>query len=137
MTQFSLNAAPESGSILLCGLTPSGRIDVYQDSPDEGPRSLSSVEQRVLRAFATGRGTGVLHLGATELSTELHPTLSYWRDIGRSFVSKACGVLDPTDSKSLVIPDPDPHEISALVHADSRYKLELPPKNRKVRITVI
>ena len=64
-----------------------------------------------MAAFKTGRGHGVLHLGARELGTDLHPTLSYWRAIGRSFVAKVCGALDPTDPTSLVIPDPQTGEI--------------------------
>jgi non-specific serine/threonine protein kinase len=117
VTQLSIDSTPDAGSTLLCGLTPSGRIDVHQGSPDEGPRLPTPVQQRILGAFAAGRGLGVLHLGAAELSTELHPTLSYWRDVGQAFVARVCGALDPTDPKSLVLPDPDPDEISAFVHA--------------------
>ena len=72
---------------LLCGLTPSGRIDVYPGSPDDGPRLTTAVQRRILGAFGTGRGHGVLNLGARELSTDLHPTLAYWRDIGKTLVA--------------------------------------------------
>ena len=43
--------------------------------------------------------------------------MSYWRDIGRSFVARVCGALDPTDPTSLVIPGPDPDEIAAFSEA--------------------
>ena len=95
-------------------LTPSGRIDVHPGSPEEGPGLPVAVRRRVMAAFKTGRGHGVLHLGARELGTDLHPTLSYWRAIGRSFVAKVCGALDPTDPTSLVIPDPQTGEIKEL-----------------------
>ena len=117
MTQLSFDSAPDAGGTLLCGLTPTGRIDVHQGSPDEGPRLPTPVQQRILGAFTVGRGLGVLQLGAAELGTDLHPTLSYWRDIGQAFVARVCGALDPIDPKSLVVPDPDPEEISAFVHA--------------------
>ena len=102
---------------LLCGLTPSGRIDVYPGSPDDGPGLSTAVQQRILGAFDIGRGHGVLHLGAGELKTELHPTLAYWRDIGKSVVARVCGALDPTDPRSLVVPDPDPDELAAFTQA--------------------
>ena len=38
-------------------------------------------------------------------------------DIGRSFVARVCGALDPTDPTSLVIPGPDPDEIAAFSEA--------------------
>jgi non-specific serine/threonine protein kinase len=77
----------------------------------------AAVAGRILDAFNDGRGQGVLHLGAREVGTDLHPTLSYWRDIGQILVAKVCGAFDPTDPKSLVVPDPDPDEISAFVQA--------------------
>ncbi len=116
MSQLSLHSAPEKGGTLVCRLTPSGHIDVYPSSPsraDDGPSLSAAVERRIVDAFNVGRGQGVLHLGAGELSTDLHPTLSYWRDIGRSFVAGVCGALDPTDPKSLVIPALAPDEVAA------------------------
>ncbi len=117
MTQRSLDSAPNASGTLLCGLTPSGRIDVYPGSPDDGPGLSTAVQQRILGAFDFGRGHGVLHLGARELKTELHPTLAYWRDIGKSVVARACGALDPTDPRSLVVPDPAPDELAAFTEA--------------------
>jgi len=98
---------------LLCGLTPSGRIDVHPGSPDEGPALSTEVQRRIIDAFEVGRGHGVLHLGAGELSTDLHPTLSYWREIGKALVAGVCGALDPIDPKSLVVPEAAPDELAA------------------------
>ncbi|MFC1705858.1 DEAD/DEAH box helicase [Planctomycetota bacterium] len=117
MTQLSLDSAPDAGGTLMCGLTPSGRIDVYPGSPDEGPELSAAAQQRIRGAFDEGRGYGVLQLGAGELSTDLHPTLAYWREIGRSFVARVCGALDPTDAKSLVLPAPTQDELAAFAEA--------------------
>jgi len=117
MTQLSLDSAPDIGGTLVCGLTPSGRIDVRPGSPDEGPVLSAEAQQRILEAFGAGRGKGVLHLGAAEPGTGLHPTLSYWRDIGQTFVARVCGALDPTYPKALVVPDPGPDDIAAFVQA--------------------
>ena len=117
MTQRSLLRAPDTGGTLLCGLTPSGRIDVHTGAADDGCTLSPVVQRRIREAFTAGRGYGVLHLGARELNTDLHPTLAYWRDIGRSFVASVCGALDPTDPTALVVPAPDPDEISAFAEA--------------------
>jgi non-specific serine/threonine protein kinase len=118
MTKLPLDpSAPDPGGTLVCGLTPSGRIDVRPGSPEDGPPLSAAAVERILGAFEVGRGHGVLHLGAAEPGTSLHPSLSYWRDFGQSFVARACGALDPTDPKSLAVPDPDPDEIAAFVQA--------------------
>jgi len=117
MRQLCLDRATEAGGTLVCGLTPSGRIDVHPGPPDEGAGLSTAVQRRIIDAFDVGRGHGVLHLGAGELSTDLHPTLSYWRDIGKALVAKVCGALDPTDPKSLVAPEPVPDELAAFAEA--------------------
>ncbi len=117
MTQLSLGSVPSLGDTLVCRLTPRGHIDVRPGSTEEGPEMSAAAAARILAAFNTGRGHGVLHLGAGELGTDLHPSLSYWRDIGQAFVARVCGALDATDPKSLVVPDPDPDEIPAFVQA--------------------
>jgi hypothetical protein len=87
MIQRSLDSVPHASGTLLCGLTPSGCVDVHRGSLDEGPSLSTAVQRRIIDAFNAGRGHGVLHLGAGEPSTDLHPTLSYWRDIGRALSS--------------------------------------------------
>jgi hypothetical protein len=42
-------------------------------------------------------GGSSLHLGVKELATDLQPSLSFWRDVGRAFVGQVCSSLDPTD----------------------------------------
>jgi superfamily II DNA or RNA helicase len=117
MMQLSLDSAPRGAETLVCRLTPGGRIDVQPGSPEDGPLLPAKAAGQIIEAFNEGRGEGVLHLGAAELSTDLPLSLSYWRDLGRVFVGRVCGVLDPTDPKSLVIPAPDPDQIAALVQA--------------------
>ncbi len=38
MTQLSPDRAPEASDTLICGLTPSGRIDVRPIEAEDGPR---------------------------------------------------------------------------------------------------
>ncbi len=77
MTQLSLDRAPEASDTLICGLTPSGRIDVRPGGAEDGPRISAAAARRILSAFNAGRGHGVLQLGAGQLGRDLHPTLSY------------------------------------------------------------
>jgi non-specific serine/threonine protein kinase len=133
VTQLSPNSAtdsdvPTGSGALVCRLTPSGRIEIYAGATDDGPKLPIPIQQRVLQAFESGRGHGVLHLGAGELTTELHPTLAYWRDIGKTFVAQVCGAVDPTNPKSLVVPEPAPDELAAFVQA-------APPMQGAERIT--
>ncbi|MGA9477703.1 MAG: hypothetical protein WBV21_07980, partial [Desulfobacterales bacterium] len=117
MSQLSLDSALKTGETLACRLTPSGRIDVQPGVPEDGPPLSSTAARRIIEAFNMGRGHGLLHLGVAELVTDLPPSLSYWRDLGRAFVARVCGALDPTEPKSLVVPGPEPDELSALVQA--------------------
>ncbi len=117
MSQLSLESARHDGETLVCRLTPSGRIAVQAGAPEDGPLVAAKAAERIIAAFSAGRGNGVLHLGAAELLTDLSPSLSYWRDVGRLFVGRVCGALDPTDPKVLVVPEPDPDELSALAQA--------------------
>ncbi|MDN5869880.1 MAG: DEAD/DEAH box helicase [Nitrococcus sp.] len=117
MTQLPLDSASPGAATLVCRLTPSGRIDVQLGSPADEPALSSKAAGQIMDAFAEGRGEGVLYLGAAALSSALPPALSFWRDLGRAFIARVCATLDPTDPKSLVLPDPDPDELLNLRQA--------------------
>lgn len=109
--------APETGTsplqTLVCGLTPGGHISVRPGSLEEGPALTQAAQRRIVDGFSKGRGHGVLYLGVAELGTDLDPTLGFWRDLGQSFVAKACAALDPTAPRSFVEPAPEPEELDA------------------------
>ena len=117
MTGLPFDDASGANDTLVCGLTPGGRIHVQAACSEDGPRVPLAAARRILDAFEAGRGHGVLYLGAALPGAELHPSLAYWRDFGRSFVTGVCGALDPTDPASVVVPDPDPVEVAAAVQA--------------------
>ena len=102
---------------LRCIVTPRGQIALTPDPTGVGPPLSARVEQRITEAFSAGRGTGVLHLGAAELRTDLDPTLAFWRDLGQQFVAAVCGALDPMDPSSFVLPEADPATLDALAAA--------------------
>ena len=114
MAQLSLDSARGGGETLVSRLTPSGRIEVQAGGPEDGPALSGKTAARIVAAFGAGRGAGVLYLGAAELATNLPPSLSYWRDVGRTFIGRVCGALDPTDPLTLVLPEPDTGELALL-----------------------
>ncbi len=117
MSQLSLDQERGGDQTLVCRLTPSGRIDVQPAPPGDGPIVGAKAARQIIEAFSLGCGHGVLHLGVAELSTDLPPGLAYWRDVGQAFVAQACGAIDPTDPKSIALPDPNLDELTALVEA--------------------
>lgn len=114
----SLNKSPthQSGDTLLlsCRFTPTGHIDITHDDVNAVQTVSANISQQVTDAFARGQGYGVLHLGVAHLSTSLPLSLSFWRDIGKMFVSAVCGALDPTSPLAVVIPEPDGQELEQL-----------------------
>jgi len=119
MTQLAFDRSAEAGNTLVSGLTPSGRIEVRRGLAEEGPPISASAAQRILDAFRIDRGHGVLQLGAGELGRDLHPTLSYWREIGQALIARVCGGLDPTDPnrQDSLVPDVAPDEIEAFLQS--------------------
>ena len=110
-------AGPEpEPRVLVAERTPGGRILVGV-SGEPGPELSAAAERRVLEAFAEGPAAGVLHLGVAEPGTDLHPSLEFWRDLGRMFVAGACTALDPLEPETFVHPEPDPGGLAG--HAES------------------
>lgn len=117
MYQTSLNGRSNTDEPLVCRLTPSGRIDVQAGSADSTSHLEANTVRRIVESFSNGSGAGILYLGAAHLSTDLPPSLAYWRDFGRVFISRVCGAIDPTTPELLVIPNPDPDETAGILQS--------------------
>ena len=110
-------AGPESKPrVLVSERTPGGRI-LIGASDEPGPELSRRTEGRILAAFAEGPAAGVLHLGVAEPGTDLHPSLEFWRDLGRMFVAAACAALDPLEPETFIHPEPQPGALAG--HAES------------------
>ena len=66
-------------------LTPKGHLQLVAE-PD-APLLSDDLAERLATAFARGDGHGLLHLGATEVSTALPPLWAFWRDFAARFVT--------------------------------------------------
>ena len=69
-------------------LTPRGHLRLLE--VDEPPGTDPHIAARLLKAFQSGTGDGLLQLGAGEVGTVLSPALSYWRDFAARFVTAVC-----------------------------------------------
>jgi superfamily II DNA or RNA helicase len=97
---------------LAAALTPHHRV-VLEPAPSiDGPEP--EVAARIRTAFDLGHGRGILELGAAEIDTPLPPTLAFWRELGRRFVTHLCGL--PADAGAIEVPPPA-DELSSLAQS--------------------
>jgi len=88
-------------------LAPSGALRL-EDSADHVGQIGESTVKRIRQAFHRGQGHGLVQLGAVELTNTLPPTLAFWRDFGRLFVSKLCGMPELEEEReTFTLPVPD------------------------------
>jgi non-specific serine/threonine protein kinase len=89
-------------------LSPHGRVHLEPGSPSDAglePRAFAAIHT----AFNRGSCDGLLHLGAVEADSILPPTLTFWRDFAKHFISRSCALIasgEATDPES-VSPPPD------------------------------
>ena len=87
---------------LAIAVTPRGRLRLVASEGHVEPAAGA----RIRRAFERGEAFGLLHLGATELDAELPPSLAWWRDLARLFVSGLCSLGESATPTSLEVPVP-------------------------------
>src|ERR1035437_2018026 len=71
-------------------LTPHGSLMLRQREEALGLEAEQG--SRLEKAFVRGAGHRLLCLGADEVGTALPPVLSYWRELGASFVTALCAL---------------------------------------------
>jgi len=99
-------------------LTPHGRIQIEIGAEYDQAKSLKiarDVAQRILAAFHAGTAAGLLHLASAELATDLPMALTFWRDLGRTFLTCLCAIPDLEDKRKHLDLPPPSAELSALV----------------------
>lgn len=91
---------------LQIALSPQGRL-YLEPSAEAGAEAPSRISSRIQGAFEAGPGPGLLHLGAAEVKTELPPDLSYFRELGRLFMTRLCAVEELEDQRAAAsVPEP-------------------------------
>ena len=87
-------------------LTPHGLLTLRQAG--EVLALEPELGARLGKAFMRGSGHGLLCLGADEVGTALPPVLSYWRELGASYVAALCalpGVAEGAAKPHVSIPE--------------------------------
>ena len=108
MTAVSDGVEPSPPSIVL---SPQGRLHLDGVVDVDLPQSL----QQIAAQFARGDGHGLFRLGAAEPETRLPGVLSFWRDVGRTFVVRLCATENLEDLRERIDIEVPPDELTALV----------------------
>lgn len=75
------------------GISPAGRV--YLEVLPCGAGILSpTIITRIRKAFEHGSGKGLLHLGASELTSSLPPSLAFGREFAHMFMARLCAIPD-------------------------------------------
>src|SRR5262245_58971706 len=87
---------------LAAAVSPLGGVRLEPSSPEDAAPVPAAVADRIARAFETSAGHGLLHLGLAEVETALPPSLGYFRDLARRFVTRLCRVPDLEEQRERV-----------------------------------
>jgi hypothetical protein len=71
----------------------------------------------VARAFEQGAGSGVLHLGAVEVTTSLPAAFAYFRDLGHELVARVCAQPDLETLRDRVRIEPPTDRLEGMARA--------------------
>ena len=97
-------------------LTPHGNLTLAR--VEDGPGLDPGLAERLQSAFARGSGHGLLQLGAGEVGTALPSVLSFWRELGRRYVTALCILPDAEERGAKVhVPAPPEEELESLASA--------------------
>jgi len=83
------------------------------------PHSCTAFPERITAAFAGHCSAGLLHLGLSELETDLPLDLAYWWDFSKLYFSKLCmvpGISECDGMQPIDLPAPR-EELAALVQS--------------------
>ncbi|HEX5437983.1 MAG TPA: DEAD/DEAH box helicase [Gemmatimonadaceae bacterium] len=94
-------------------LSPQGHV-YLEAHPPEGSVVDACVLETLRSAFERGPGAGLLRLGAMELRAPLPPTLAYWRDFSRQFLTRLCGLIGSGEQVHIDRVPPSPGLLESL-----------------------
>jgi len=95
--------------LLSLALSPHGQLYVERTGAEATVRS-SELSLRLDEAFAAGSARGLLALAGDETIPDLPSPFPYWRDLGRLFLTRVCGLPEGDDTAAALPPIPPPGE---------------------------
>jgi hypothetical protein len=108
--------ASEPRSLALA-VSPLGAIRLERAAADDAAPVDAAVAGRIERAFEAGAGHGLLHLGLAEVETALPPSLAFFRDLARLFVTRLCRVPDLEEQRERVVVPSGGEDLDGLARA--------------------
>ncbi len=94
-------------------LTPRGQLILTLDG-DDAPLPVA-MRTRLLAAFTSGTGHGLLSMGMCDIGVALPPVIAWWRDLSARFVSALCMLPDLSQQTVPCPPAPLLDELRSLV----------------------
>ncbi len=91
-------------------LTPQGHLRLAAD-PESVPLP-AELHDRIVAAFGSGAGHGLLQLGASEVGSVLTPALAWWREFAARYVTALCAAVD---GAAIAVPVPDAAALVAMI----------------------
>jgi non-specific serine/threonine protein kinase len=110
MTALPEPGGGESPQLLSIALSPQGHLHV--DAPADS--EVAPLFREIAKHFERGDGHGVFRLGASQPETALPAVLTFWRDVGRSFVVRLCATEELETLRGRVEVEVPPDELAAL-----------------------
>lgn len=93
------------GIALDLGISPSGRV--HLNLLGHASAQSAGAVARIRTAFERSGGSGLLHLGASELTSALPPSLAFGRELAHLFMARLCATPDLAEQwASVHIPPP-------------------------------
>ncbi|RJF97649.1 DEAD/DEAH box helicase [Noviherbaspirillum saxi] len=89
----SLSRQNTTGVSLALAISPAGRVHL-DILPSDSEQLAPSTTTRIRKAFERSAGSGLLHLGASELASTLTPSLVFGRELAHLFMVRLCALPD-------------------------------------------
>lgn len=105
LTSTKTEKLKQSGPTLSLALSPHGKLYLHQE-PDEGGSLDESSRNRIKEGFEKSSGRGLLVLAGDEITSHLSPIFSYFRDIGRRYLTEVCRLPEDGAGHIPEIPPP-------------------------------
>jgi non-specific serine/threonine protein kinase len=104
--EIPIESEPDSTEIeFRAAVTPKGHLQLLPGSSDF--KLAPAAARRIRSAYAASQGALLLHLGSTELSTELPADLAFFRELCRRFLTALCAIPELEEQRQLLaVPPP-------------------------------
>jgi SNF2-related domain/SNF2 Helicase protein/Helicase conserved C-terminal domain len=106
----TLHALTKPTGALYAHFTPLGHLRLVRDFGT--PNLTAAVHERLIAAFASGNGHGLLQLGAGEIATVLPPELAWLREFATLYVTALCATGEGAE---ILVPEPSGDALEVMI----------------------